>query len=266
MARTNRSTSKRTRSVAAVEKRTQYKNPPIVEATCEFRFAPVEEWNIAYSGLFLEKVKARYSGKPREQRLLQVSGRPAVTAPREGTTFQEITKVQIPTADGKELVAVGPGMLSVHVMKPYSGWERYRKQIDEALNAFLAIAKPDGIRRIGIRYINRIEPSDPEAPPREFFASPPHSLDQLECVLETFALRHEYVYRDEPVKLLVTMARVDIEQGRQGFILDLDVVQEWTSEPLQLKKGMQIVDDLRRRERQAFETMITDKARVLFDA
>src|SRR5437667_4206932 len=136
-----------------------YKNPPITEATCEFQFAPADNWNLAYSGLFLERVKGRYSGKPREQRLLQVGGKPSADFPSAGATasFREVTKVQIPTDDGRELVAVGPGVLSIHVRKPYSGWEKFRLQIEEALGVYREIAEPTGIRRIGIRYINLIE-------------------------------------------------------------------------------------------------------------
>src|SRR5258708_39486189 len=91
-----------------------YKNPPITEATCEFQFAPVDNWNLAYTGLFLERVRGRYAGKPREQRLLQVDAKQSGSSPgaMPSASVREVTKVQIPSADEKEMVAVGPGILS----------------------------------------------------------------------------------------------------------------------------------------------------------
>lgn len=268
MASKDNSKSKRKSSAQSLGSRRKYKNPPIVEATCELLFAPVDDWNLAYTGLFLEKIKDRYAGKPREQRLLQLDTKRLTGSPvtEPAASVREITKVQFPTLDGKEMVAVGPGMLSVHVLKPYTGWEAYRPQIEEAVEIYRAIAKPTGIRRIGIRYINRIDLPDEKSDPRDYFAAPPSTLEKIDCALNAFVVRHEYVYPDSPIKLVVNMAKVETQEGRVAYVLDLDQLQEWPSEPLPIHRGMAVIDELRRREREAFEALITPRAQELFDA
>ena len=252
--------------------RRTYKNPPITEATCEFQFAPVDNWNLAYTGLFLERVKSRYAGKPREQRLLQLDAKQLADASGAlpSASVREITKVQIPSTDGKEMVAVGPGILSAHVLKPYSGWEAFRPQIEEALTAYRAIADPSGIRRIGIRYINLIDLPARDAEPSDYFSAPPTRNEELGCRLDTFVIRHEYLYDDEPVRLVVNFARVQKLEtpivDAASYLLDLDVSRDWQTEPLPMNRAMSLVDELRRREREAFEAQITPKARELFDA
>ena len=180
--------------------------------------------------------------------------------------MREVTRVQIPSENGSEMVAVGPGMLGIHSLKPYSGWETYKPQIAEAIKTFVEIAKPTGIRRIGIRYINFIEPQGGQDLPSNYFTAPPHELDSLSCTLETFSLRHEYVYSDEPIKLVVNVARAESPEKKIGFVLDLDVMREWSADFLQVGRAMGVVEDLRRREREAFEALISEKSREMFDA
>jgi len=167
------------------------------------------------------------------------------------------------------MVAVGPGILSVHALKPYSGWENYRPQIEEALTTYRTIAEPEGIRRIGMRYINVIELPTPNSEPSEFFLAPQTDNERLGCKLDTFVIRHEYVYSDEPIRLIVNVARVEkvgTPSIDAAYMLDLDVIREWQADPLSLNRAMGMVDELRRREREAFEAHITAKARELFDA
>lgn len=45
----------------------QYRNLPIEEAVCEFRFAPGSAWNLTVPGLFYEKIKDFYTGELDEQ-------------------------------------------------------------------------------------------------------------------------------------------------------------------------------------------------------
>jgi uncharacterized protein (TIGR04255 family) len=168
------------------------------------------------------------------------------------------------------MVAVGAGVLGAHVLKPYSGWERFRPQIEEALTAYQEIADPGGIRRIGIRYVNLIELPTTDSEPSEYFSAPLTEEERLGCRLDTFAIRLEYVYNDEPIRLIVNLAKVQKlgapSVSNVAYLLDLDVFREWQTEPLSIDRAMSVVDELRRREREAFEARITPKARELFDA
>ena len=95
----------RARRAVKQTKRRVYKNPPISEAVCEFQFSNPDDWNIACSGLLYERVKKRYNGKPREQRLLRIEGPPATPQQDNAQRVMEITKVQFPSA--QQQVSIG---------------------------------------------------------------------------------------------------------------------------------------------------------------
>ncbi|MXZ87792.1 MAG: TIGR04255 family protein [Dehalococcoidia bacterium] len=67
------------------------------------------------------------------------------------------------------------------------------------------------------------------------------------------------------VLLILSQGSVDAPKNHVGFLLDLDVIWEST-EPIARDEALTKAGDLRAREREAFETIITDKARELFDA
>lgn len=53
--------------------RRRYKNPPIEEALCEFRFHPDQEWNLTIPGRLHGELADEYSGKPQEQKVANIT-------------------------------------------------------------------------------------------------------------------------------------------------------------------------------------------------
>ena len=66
------------------------------------------------------------------------------------------------------------------------------------------------------------------------------------------------------VRLILSQGLAGAQTDHIGFLLDLDVIWE-TAEPVALDEALEKTHDLRIRERDAFESVITDKARELFD-
>ena len=131
------------------------------------------------------------------------------------------------------------------------------------------MANPKGVRKIGVRYINKIT-----LPTRT-----PVVEDYLRCALPTvsglpdeikgFLGSTEYVYDDGVLlNLIVARGATDISDDlsvSSEVFLDLDVV--WASKSVILQSdALQKVESLRDRERKAFEAVITDRSRKLFDA
>jgi len=244
--------------------RRQYKNPPIEEALCELRFAGGSEWDLSVPVQFQERFRAVYGGKPRTQNVVaaNVVAGPA-PAPPSLAVVQGLAKLQFPDVEGKRLVSIAPELLSVHVLKRYGGWEDFYKRISDAIAAYQAILAPAGVVRIGVRYINRVAIPGENIDLREYFLCEPPHIDGLPTAVGSFVHRVEHVYEDG-VRIFVTYASIDGASAPE-FLLDLDVILE-PSEPLQIEGIMAVVDDLRARERAAFESIITDKSRELFDA
>lgn len=244
-----------------------YRRPPIAEALCEFVFASSQDWDLLFVAQLREALKTTYPSKPRRQSILEAEIQQEI---QEGETAfrlkQSPGKVQFPSEDGKQLVGVGQDQISVHVMSPYPGWENFRSKILEALDAYRRIAEPTGIKRIGLRYINKIElPGDKPIDLNTFFVSAPSFPDGFQGQMVNFVSRREFVYNDTPIKMLLTFASMQAATGKFNFLLDLDMIWEQREEPLSLDRAIEMVDDLRARERDAFEFLITDRTREVFD-
>ncbi|MEH1798442.1 MAG: TIGR04255 family protein [Nostoc sp.] len=248
--------------------RRQYSNPPIEEAICEFRFAPGQAWNFATPGLFYEKVRDLYTGEPRQQNSIATEFKFSQMPPAnpEVTVIQDLPKFLFPSADATKLVGVGPNLLSIHSLRPYEGWDEFSHRIDRALQFYLEVAKPVGITRISLRYINRIVVSDDEAVDlSEYVNIYPQFPDSLPSHISGFVTRTELIYEDIPVGLVITLSDSEPLPGQVVFILDLDISQTWIEKPLSLEEVLSNLHELKSRQGQAFESLITDRTRELFD-
>lgn len=250
--------------------RRRYKNPPIEEALVEFRFEPSQEWDLTMPGRLHGELREAYPGKPRQQNVVQASlvaqqGQAPNFAVREG-----LGKVQLVTDDASRLVAIGPDVLSVHMLRPYqrdeeaSGWDEFRPRIVEALSAYWDVAEPSGVQRIGLRYINKVVIPESSVEVARYLKAAPPSVDGLPEQLGGFVGRVEYVYPDE-VRLVVSHATVEAPEGQVAFLMDIDLIWQ-SNEAVDKDAALAIADDLRARERDVFEALITDDARGLFDA
>jgi uncharacterized protein (TIGR04255 family) len=111
------------------------------------------------------------------------------------------------------------------VLRPYpdNGWEEFRPRIETALGCYQKIASPEGIQRIGVRYINRIEIPEKNVKPGMYFRCAPRAIEVLPPAMEAFLQRSEYVYADG-IKLVTTFATIEGPSDRSNFLLDLDVI------------------------------------------
>lgn len=245
--------------------RRQYKNAPIQEALCEFHFVPGPEWDVTVVGKLHDRVKEIYDGKAKQQDVVTAN----LTVAKDGgppafAMNRNYGKTQFPSLDGRRLLAVGPDLLSVHGFAPYEGWEALKPRIASALEHYAEVAQPEGVRRIGVRYVNRVVIPEETVDLAAYFLCSPVDVDGLPETISGFVQRSEYDYGNH-VRLLLTFASTPSERaGESTFLLDVDVI--WEDQGAELDRAMEIVEDLRCRERDAFEALVSDALREIFDA
>lgn len=246
--------------------RRQYKNPPIQEALCEFRFVPGQEWDVTVVGKLHDRVKEQYDGKTTQQDLVTAN----FTMPEAGglpsfALNRNYGRTQFPSSDGQRLLAVGPDLLSVHGFAPYEGWDALKPRIADALGHYVEVANPTAVGRIGIRYVNRVIVPGDSIELATYFLCSPDEVTGLPERMSSFVQRTEYDYGDQ-VRLLLTFASApSVNDHEATFLLDVDVIWE-ASANVGLDDAMGLVEDLRCRERDAFEALITPELREIFDA
>ena len=252
--------------------RRRYRNPPIEEALCEFHFQPGPEWDQTVPGKLHLQLGSEYAGKPQEQKSMETEiqvhdGQPPSVQHRE-----RLSRVRLLTGDEKRIVSVGRDVMSVHMLRPYQGatleepggWEEFRSRISAALDAYWTVAQPTSISRIGIRYINKIAIPHRAVRLEDYLRSSLPKISGLPQEIGGFLIRVEYAYSSD-TRLVLTQGLTEAPSDHVAVMLDLDVIWKG-AEPVRQDDAEQKVTELRDLERTAFEAIITDQARALFNA
>lgn len=249
----------------------KYSKPPIEEALCEFRFKPGQDWDFTFPGRLYVELEKEYPGKPMDQKAVGTGLDVQDGSPPNTTHNEEPVGVQLMSENKRRIVKVEPDKLTVHMLKPYqdpdlkvSGWEDFKSRISVALKAYWRVAKPEAICRVGIRYINKIIISEREADIKEYLQMTLPNIEKLPKKLTRFVSQVEYDYENR-VRLILSQGYAGVSQENSTeLLLDLDII--WSPpEPVLQEEALAMVDDLRTREREAFEAIITDKTRELFN-
>lgn len=244
--------------------RREYRRPPIEEAICDIRFVASDAWDVFSPGRIYDELREEYRGEVRQ---VANSGIEIVQGPG-GPSFrllEEDARTELATLERKRLVRFGPSALSVHMLSPYPGWEDFRSRIETAYEVYVRTVGPKAIRRIGVRYINRIELKEAEVTLSEYFVNPPDLPDELDFTINSFLMRLE-TSKSDGTRLVETFASAPGSEI-PAIVLDLDVIREWEDRDVPPTADyLKHILEVRAIEREAFEALITDKAREVFDA
>lgn len=194
--------------------------PPLVEAVCEFRFAPTDQWDLTVPGRLYDRIRDEFPLREQAQSFalqLGEGAQPAVPAVQ-----RTLDRVLMNREDGSALVQVGPHQLAVHHKLPYPGWSGFYALIIRMLGIYLEIV-PSTPVRIGLRYINQIPASFAETMEIGSLITldPPIPME-IDRPLESFYQRYE-LQHDEPEGILIHQTGLQLSpEGERIVILDLD--------------------------------------------
>ena len=240
----------------------KYKNPPIIEALCEFQFEPGLPWDLAIPGLVYQKVQNEFP-KRRQAKQVEVGLR----AGTEGVEQQVRTtdRMQFLREDEKALIQVGPNLLAVNHLKPYPSWEGFLPLIQRGFHAYWEVAQPNGIRRIGLRYINRIEIPEQRVELELYFSFYPSLGANLPQDHTDFIVGVNMPYENERDGLRLQMASAVSEQpGAIAIFLDLDYSLRQPG-AVRLEETLRWINTAHDRVEEVFEGCLTDKLREFFE-
>jgi uncharacterized protein (TIGR04255 family) len=128
-----------------------YPHAPITEAVIDIRVTPREDLNVESFRKLAEDFGSEFGTQNDQFRMIistpTISG---ATPTKTGIQFAANTKDKLFHAqiDG----------WSFNKLAPYRGWEEeFRDQARKLWSAYRAIAQPQGIVRLALRYINRLD-------------------------------------------------------------------------------------------------------------
>jgi len=172
----------------------KYKNPPIVEAICEFRFSKDSRWNPDISKSIYEKVKDNFPIQ--ESRLDQ---QVEVKAGESGISQSMVAsqRAVMLSADRSSLIQIGQHRLSVNHLKPYTGWDLFLPKIKLAYDTLNTITPIKGIERMALVYIDRIEIPGEIIKMEDYFKFYPHLGPDLPQDHANFVVSVDLPYNDQ---------------------------------------------------------------------
>lgn len=225
-----------------------YRNPPLIEALCEFQFQAGQPWDWTVSGRVYERVQGEYP-KKRHQPMTE-------SLPQEAHGC--VARMLFLSDDERLVMQVAPDLLAVNQLQPQTEWRAFRSVIQRALAVYHEVAQPAQIQRMGLRYINRIElPNLLQA--SRYVCFLPQVPADIPHAPEAWALRVDIPYSEGEYLRLQSAALTHAP----AIVLDIEFATEQLYNP-------QADDWLRWLERahtivgQVFEASITPTAREAF--
>lgn len=136
-----------------------YKNPPLLEAVCEFRFVTNGNHSAEQIASFYEMIKGSFPIQ-KKGKINKVEFRiDTEKTPEEnkGSISQDFYEFeQYFSEDEKYFIQLDGGRMSIHRIKPYTAWSQFLPLIQAVYSTYLETFKPTELSRMGVRYINEI--------------------------------------------------------------------------------------------------------------
>jgi uncharacterized protein (TIGR04255 family) len=241
----------------------KYRNPPIIEALCEFRFEPGTpwDWDLVTPGLVYERIRETFP-KRRQLKAFALS----IAAGPRGVEHHEVNpdRIQFLREDEKALIQLGPHLLAVNHLKPYPTWQEFLPLIRQGFDAYLAAANPKGIQRIGLRYINRIELPGERVELADYFEFRPFVGERLPQEYGPFIVGIQIPFENARDALRLQLASATVERpGTVAVVLDLDY---FLAQPGGVSQGdvFEWIEVAHGHVEEVFEACITDRLRQMF--
>lgn len=151
--------------------------------------------------------------------------------------------------------------LTVSRGAPYESWESLKQQFLELWKWYTTVVNVAKIKRIGVRYTNRILLPLPVKDFREYFNTLPTIGDGLPGGLLAYGMQLQIPLVDSGALVILAQSMQPFVGGdKLPIVLDIDVVRPG---PLAVEALMDTLAELHDRENDFFENSITDKTREI---
>jgi uncharacterized protein (TIGR04255 family) len=168
--------------------------------------------------------------------------------------------------DGKRIVQARLDGFSFNQLKPYDTWETLRDEAKEHWARYVDIARPESIKRIAVRYINRMELPLPITDFRDYVRTAPEIAPEVPQAVQNFFLRLEIPYPGGALAIVTETVQPAADPPNAKtlpLILDIDVIRAESFTP-PFTDIWEKFEELRRMKNDIFFSTITPLAETLF--
>jgi len=240
----------------------QYNNPPLIEAVCEFRFAQSAPWRDDIVDLLYPLIQDTFPIKDaRVLNNLQVH-----TTPKKASMQMQQKPVHVFwNKDKTMLIQAGIHYLSIHALKPYPSWKKFGPIINEVFNSLSSCIEITKFERIGFVYIDKIEIPEKTIRLDEYFNLFPHIGPELPQNLTLFNMSIDIPYEDiRDICRISLSSTIPEKEPNSALLLTTDyfLIDPSQVEPKEVMRWITTAHD---HISELFEGIITKKLRDLFN-
>ena len=139
----------------------KYQNPSIVEALCEFTFAPDTPWDSTIFGRLYERVKASFPEREEGETVTATIALNPQAGQAPGTPqMQRRPRMTFSRENRTRIIQVAERAITVNALAPYPGWAGLRPLILDAVGPLGDIIQVPSAAQIVLRYLDRFELKD----------------------------------------------------------------------------------------------------------
>ena len=236
-----------------------YPNSTIIEALCELHFtsggnASDEVWDGKWFGRLLTELGQKYDMEPKLMSRVQVQSSGDQTK-ISSQAIPAMAHMIYRCKNGSYLIQLSPWKLTINELK-YENWDTFSKHIQHAWISLSKIIDAIGLKRIGMRYINKI----PRATAEESVGSwindtrlVPNSLLEQK---KNFFYRNE-LQKSDDTKLILVIAE-ETSTSPPSLIFDIDIISlkelngDWNFISAE-------IDNIHKQIREVFDSSCTEK-------
>jgi uncharacterized protein (TIGR04255 family) len=248
--------------------RRDYARPPIQEALCHFTFSEPLDWNMATPGLVYQQIRELYPAPPEQQEQIQASVGmlPAEPGAAGFTLNKGPVRAFFKDPTGAKILLLDANSFSANSLQPYEGWDSLYARTQNACEALAATELIQPVKRVAVRYVNRIVIPDPNTIDLDdYFNIPVHGFQSDKSIVSAFLTRVESQLQNRDAVAITTFASAQNEPQESGasFLLDLEIYRENTLGWSYIE-ALEVAKELKLYENNEFETLITPATRELF--
>lgn len=240
-----------------------YKYPPITEAVIGITFVEQLEEND------LNNAQKKFSKEyPNHQQLSTVNFQLELNQglAEHNTNITTTPGHRRSSNDQTELIVLQDNMFIVSQLAPYPGWDEFSKRFKENWKKLKRTLGYREIKHIGVRYINRIDiPVENEIVDHRNYLTIYPNFPQKFTPLTAYGVQTVTDMADIKSVLRINSGAVPSPLiNYASFLIDIDIVRA-TEVPQKDEEIYQLLEQIRTRKNEVFESCVTDHARDIFN-
>ncbi len=245
----------------------KYSKSPIIVAICQFKFHNKKEWDWTIPGIIYQKIEKDY---PVKKQLTTFGFNFSLQKENvESTEYLPLLKkpegMRFLNKDNNRYIQIQEKTLSIFMAHLYTSWEEFKEQIMKTLDIYSKQLKPEGIVRIGLRYINNFNFLPERFDVEKYFNYYPTFPNKTQATMGELLVRSTIPIpnienQEGFMHLLLYLNKVGDQTVNN--ILDLDMVYLQNEENLiMIKDAGDYIEKAHSYIKETFESCITDEMR-----